>query len=1011
MIALMTTGANIGGTPVPGLGYVVTTVDDGSQGDGDGYVAGNYELIFISETVDSGNVDPHTDKPIGVVNGEQALAHNRTDRGSMYFSSGANAVAGSLIFNITDNTHPITSLFPLGPTQMYNSGEMGVMQGTIAGAVTVLAYNSQNANEPCLAIADVGATPFDPAIAAVPGADPAPGRRVCLGFHDSSMIDPTLEGAFLFQRVIQWAIGDPVTAGAGQVPDATVTRVVNAPYSPGGLTSITLTASPSAATALDVTETLVTGWTVLSATPSNGVATPAGNTVNWIVDLGTADETMSYIVQAPGSACGASTVTGTFVAGIAGTVGGDGLIYQASDGLDADPDVQWVDSTDIPAGLQPPGSASYYVCDDSYLLRADGADIWDDADEFHFLYTSILGDFQLQGTVEILPPSTDVWTKAGLMLRANQTPGSPHVFAATTNGGPGDPHTGNHDIAFQHRDDQGGASTYDNATEGATNNDEVYFILRRVGTTVYVDYDDGEGNIMIPWQTYTPPNIDPAQVNLVGLALTSHNAGVLANARFTNVAMPVATYALPVITAATRDIQATEYTPGQPITVAIDLTFRSAGTLTVDETVPTGWTASIVSDGGTQNGDVVTWNLTMAADRQISYDITPSAGNQPGQFSGIATDQYSNVVPIGGDLSIRRADAKTVLYIAGTTTAKFATHDANIIAMIGDLGITVGATTIPGLGYSVVVLDENAPEEARNFSPADGNLIYVSETVGSDNVFHHSRDPLPLINGEQALNDDDAPPRSEMYFSEDSGNTPGDSVFDFNIVNLGHPITSYWTATGNVRMFDPPTTAGAAEIGLMRGAIGTGVTILCLAVDPNNPTTPGTEVPCLAVADVGATGFMSPPAGYEPLTHRRVNLGFHNNSMDNPTVDGVIMLQRTFQWAMGDAVTAGEAAPAAPTNLVATSFGADGISLSWIDNSTNESGFKIERSEAAPGSWAEITQTSANISSYADLGLNAGTVYYYRVRAFNPAGDSAYSNEAHATAGQRLDAARWTLYR
>jgi len=72
---------------------------------------------------------------------------------------------------------------------------------------------------------------------------------------------------------------------------------------------------------------------------------------------------------------------------------------------------------------------------------------------------------------------------------------------------------------------------------------------------------------------------------------------------------------------------------------------------------------------------------------------------------------------------------------------------------------------------------------------------------------------------------------------------------------------------------------------------------------------------------------------------------------------------------------------------------AAGLKLTWADNSINEDGFKIERKEGQAGTFAQITTAGANVSSYTDSGLTEGTTYCYRLRAFNAAGDSVYSNE------------------
>jgi len=88
--------------------------------------------------------------------------------------------------------------------------------------------------------------------------------------------------------------------------------------------------------------------------------------------------------------------------------------------------------------------------------------------------------------------------------------------------------------------------------------------------------------------------------------------------------------------------------------------------------------------------------------------------------------------------------------------------------------------------------------------------------------------------------------------------------------------------------------------------------------------------------------------------------------------------------------------PAAPTSLVVTvPTVTKTLILNWNDNSTNEDGFKIERSPNGNNSWAQIATTGINIRTYTNSGLSSNTRYYYRVRSFNRLGNSAYSNTAN----------------
>ena len=129
------------------------------------------------------------------------------------------------------------------------------------------------------------------------------------------------------------------------------------------------------------------------------------------------------------------------------------------------------------------------------------------------------------------------------------------------------------------------------------------------------------------------------------------------------------------------------------------------------------------------------------------------------------------------------------------------------------------------------------------------------------------------------------------------------------------------------------------------------------------------------------------------LNIEKVQLGFEITSSPG----GVPFTMNSYSVSYG---TTGTTPPAAPSSLLATPANATSVDLSWTDNANNEQGFRIERSLFAGSSFSEIATVGPNVATYGDGGLTTGTTYYYRVRAYNAGGNSAYSNVASAAPQQ-----------
>lgn len=92
----------------------------------------------------------------------------------------------------------------------------------------------------------------------------------------------------------------------------------------------------------------------------------------------------------------------------------------------------------------------------------------------------------------------------------------------------------------------------------------------------------------------------------------------------------------------------------------------------------------------------------------------------------------------------------------------------------------------------------------------------------------------------------------------------------------------------------------------------------------------------------------------------------------------------------------GGARPAAPSDLAATALSASEVELSWSDNSSDETQFRVE-AKAAGGTWVQVATTGANSIGTVVGDLLPATEYAFRVQARRGTAGSAPSGEAFAT--------------
>jgi regulation of enolase protein 1 (concanavalin A-like superfamily) len=159
-----------------------------------------------------------------------------------------------------------------------------------------------------------------------------------------------------------------------------------------------------------------------------------------------------------------------------------------------------------------------------FTVKGAGTDIWGTADEFRFAYRTLEGDGAIVARVSAIA-GIEAWTKVGVMIRANDSAGAAHAAMLVSIG---------KGLAFQRRPVSNGQSVN---TSGGAGVAPKWVRLTRAGNVVTASVS----NNGTTWTTIGSDTIALPATALVGLAVSSHTASVLATGTFDNVTVNAGT--------------------------------------------------------------------------------------------------------------------------------------------------------------------------------------------------------------------------------------------------------------------------------------------------------------------------------------------------------------------------------------------------------------------------------------------------------------------------------------
>jgi FtsP/CotA-like multicopper oxidase with cupredoxin domain len=357
------------------------------------------------------------------------------------------------------------------------------------------------------------------------------------------------------------------------------------------------------------------------------------------------------------------------------------------------------------------------------------------------------------------------------------------------------------------------------------------------------------------------------------------------------------------------------------------------------------------------------------ANNETGFVIERSVNGGP--FTQVATN--------GPRFGVGRSVSRTLVNLTSGNTYTYrvkAMLDTTSSAYSNEASVTVGGSTVPAAPTNLVGTAVSATQVNLTWSDnANNETGFRIERCTGTTCTNFTQ--IGTVNANlTAYSDTTAAVNTTYRYRVAATNQAGPSPFS-NIVTVTTPNTGTIAAPTNLAA----TAASATQVNLTwsdNANNETGFSIeRCTGTGCSNFAQIGTvNVNLTAYSDTAATANTT--YSYRVVAYNLAGSSAFSN--------------------IATVTTPAAAAIAAPTNLAGSAvidpnnqFNQDRVTLTWIDNANNETGYQIQRSTSATFSNPTTYNIAANSTRFSQ-NASRSSDYYYRVRATNAAGSSEWSN-------------------